>query len=73
MSSRPPRIGGFLDTVVEDVTGVFFDRPDPALVREAVAALRRRTWDGEAFERQAERFSEERFIARLREIVAETA
>jgi glycosyltransferase involved in cell wall biosynthesis len=67
------RWGGFLDTVVEEVTGVFFDRPDPVLIREAVAALRRQTWDVDAFERQAQRFSEERFVAGLREIVAEMA
>jgi glycosyltransferase involved in cell wall biosynthesis len=65
------RWGGFLDTVVEDVTGLFFDRPDPRLIRDAVGALRRRAWDREALEGQAARFSEEAFVARLREIVAD--
>lgn len=67
------RWGGFLDTVVEDVTGVFFDRPDPALIGAAVTMLRQRTWESEALERQAARFSEASFVARLREIVADTA
>jgi glycosyltransferase involved in cell wall biosynthesis len=64
------RFGGFLDTVVEGETGVFFDRPDAAAIRAAVRRLELRAWDAEALRAHAARYSEERFIARLREVVA---
>jgi glycosyltransferase involved in cell wall biosynthesis len=63
------RFGGFLDTAAEDGTGVFFDRPDPAAIRDAVRRLDR-AWDGEAIRSHADRFSEQRFVARLREVAA---
>jgi glycosyltransferase involved in cell wall biosynthesis len=64
------RFGGFLDTVAEEETGVFFDRPDPVEIRTAVRRLDLRTWDAEAIRSHAARYSEERFITRLREAVA---
>jgi glycosyltransferase involved in cell wall biosynthesis len=64
------RFGGHLDTVAEEETGVFFDRPDPAAIRAAVRRLDLRAWDAEAIRSHAARYSEERFIARLREVVA---
>ena len=33
------RWGGFLDTIVEGTTGVFFDEPEPQLIAEAVDRL----------------------------------
>ena len=65
------RAGGFLDTVVEGITGLFFDRPDPALIREAVLAVETRSWDADAIRRHAAGFSEDAFIQRLRRIVNE--
>jgi glycosyltransferase involved in cell wall biosynthesis len=65
------RFGGFLDTVVERETGLFFDSPDPVGVAQAVQELAARTWDAQAIREHADRFSEERFIARIHEIVAE--
>jgi glycosyltransferase involved in cell wall biosynthesis len=67
------RWGGFLDTVVEGVTGVFFDRPDPAQIREAVDRLRQEDWNREVLEAHAGQFSEDSFGDRLREIAAEEA
>jgi glycosyltransferase involved in cell wall biosynthesis len=64
------RFGGFLDTVEEDETGVFFDRPDPDAIRTAVRRLDLRAWDADALRSHAARYSEERFVARLREVVA---
>jgi glycosyltransferase involved in cell wall biosynthesis len=66
------RFGGFLDTMEEEETGVFFDRPDPAAIRAAVRRLDLRVWDAEAIRSHAARYSEQRFIARLREVVAES-
>ena len=65
------RFGGFLDTVVEGETGVFFEAPEPEPIRAALVELRGRAWDEEALRRHAERFSEARFVERLRAVVAE--
>lgn len=67
------RFGGFLDTVVEGETGLFFDAPDPVRIRTAVRALVRNAWSAERLRAHAETFSERRFVQRLREIVAEEA
>lgn len=67
------RWGGFLDTVVDGVTGVFFDRPEPAEIRSAVERLRSEDWSERVLRQHAARFSEQSFIARLREIAAEEA
>jgi glycosyltransferase involved in cell wall biosynthesis len=63
------RAGGFLDTVVEGSTGVFFDRPQPSSIRRAVHALRGTSWSEHDLRVHAELFSEERFVARLRSVV----
>jgi glycosyltransferase involved in cell wall biosynthesis len=67
------RWGGFLDTVVEGVTGVFFDRPEPTEIRTAVERLRREDWSEGTLQQHAATFSEQAFVSRLREIVAEEA
>lgn len=67
------RAGGFLDTVVEGTTGVFFDEPKVAHVAEAVAIAGRRTWDEATLRAHAETFSVASFLARLHTIVAEEA
>jgi glycosyltransferase involved in cell wall biosynthesis len=67
------RWGGFLDTVVEGVTGVFFERPDPTEIRAAIDRLRREDWSTEALRAHASQFSERRFVERLQEIVADEA
>ena len=65
------RWGGFLDTVVAGTTGVFFDAPRPDAVRSAVAELSTREWDAAAIRSHAHRYSEARFVERLREVVAQ--
>lgn len=65
------RWGGFLDTVVEGETGIFFSAPEPVLIRQAVEALDRHDWAPERLRAQAERFSEERFVAALQQVVAD--
>jgi glycosyltransferase involved in cell wall biosynthesis len=67
------RAGGFLDTVEEGSTGLFFDRPDAAAVGGAVRACALREWNPRTLRAHAERFSEQRFAERLREVVAEEA
>lgn len=67
------RYGGFLDTVVDGRTGVFFEAPEPAAIRAAVARLASDTAGAAEIHAHAGRFGEARFAARLREIVAEEA
>lgn len=65
------RWGGFLDTVLEGETGVFFDRPVPAEIAESVTTLRGTSFPPRVLDAQAEGFSRARFLRRIREIVAE--
>ncbi len=67
------RWGGFVDTVVEGETGVFFDRPEPACIATALEELGRASWSPSAIRSHAARYAEERFVRRFREIVAEEA
>ena len=60
------RAGGYLDTIAEGVNGAFFDEPTPAAIRAAVVAHRDHQWDAQAIMRHVERFSLDRFVARLR-------
>jgi glycosyltransferase involved in cell wall biosynthesis len=63
------RWGGFLDTVAEGRTGLFFDHPEATPIAGAVRELLETTWDERALREHAERFGEASFIARLGEIV----
>lgn len=63
------RWGGFLDTVVPELTGVFFDDADPASIADAVEVLVAADWDEGSIRAHAETFSEQRFIDRVRSIV----
>jgi glycosyltransferase involved in cell wall biosynthesis len=63
------RFGGFLDTVREDETGVFFETPVPAELRAALLRMKGQSFERAAILRHARRYSEEAFIRRLREIV----
>lgn len=65
------RFGGFVDTVVESETGVYFDSPVPADVRAALVRLLRASWDGDRIRAHAAQFSEACFVDRMRRIVAE--
>jgi glycosyltransferase involved in cell wall biosynthesis len=65
------RDGGYLDSTIEDVTGVFVDEPSPPRVAKAIAELRSRSWDAEAIRRSGERFSGDLFGSRMNEIVAD--
>ena len=65
------RWGGFLDTVRDGETGVFFDEPTAAAIRGALTVMLDRSWDPGALRAHAGQFSERRFADRLGEIVAE--
>jgi glycosyltransferase involved in cell wall biosynthesis len=63
------RFGGYLDTVVEGTTGLFFDEPEPAAIRCAVARLSTTDLDPGAIQRHAGKFGERAFRVRLQELV----
>ena len=65
------RWGGFLDTVEEGVSGVYFDQPQPDSIRDAVTALERTAWEPLKIQAHVEQFSEERFAAELISAVSE--
>lgn len=67
------RWGGFLDTLVEGRTGLFFDEPTPAAVARAVREASARRWDEQAIRAHGEAFGEQAFIDRLRALVDEVA
>lgn len=67
------RAGGFLDTTIEGVTGLFFDAPDPRQIADAVRALLSEDWDAIKIATTAERYSEAGFARRMVEIVADAA
>jgi glycosyltransferase involved in cell wall biosynthesis len=63
--------GGFLDTIVEGATGVFFQEPQPSMIADAVRGLSESTWSPSALREHAELFSAERFTQRIYEVVDE--
>jgi glycosyltransferase involved in cell wall biosynthesis len=64
------RFGGYLDTVVPNVTGLLFDQPRAPEIAEAVKDVMSRAWDTDAIRSHAATFSEERFVERLRRLVS---
>ncbi len=63
------RGGGFLETVIEGETGLFFDRPEPEEIASTLAIWDHHDWDGDRLRARAEQFGEARFIDRIRAIV----
>ena len=63
------RDGGFLETVVEGETGLFFEAPTPDAITSALDVFDRHDWDGERLQARAEEFGEAHFIERIRSIV----
>lgn len=61
------RWGGYLETVREGVTGIFFDEPTPRQIEEAVGRSERVAWDPEAISAHSRLFGEQRFVDALRE------
>ena len=62
------RAGGYLDTVSDSSTGLFFDRLDDHTVTAALRDGLERTWSREVITKHADDFGEQRFISRLREL-----
>jgi glycosyltransferase involved in cell wall biosynthesis len=66
------RAGGACETIVDGVTGAFFDAPDDAALVAAIAAFDRPRFDPAVLRAHAETFAPPQFAARLRALVDET-
>lgn len=67
------RAGGYLDTIVEGVNGVFVEEPTVDAVAGGVERLLEHDWDRAAMQAHAERFSEREFARRIRGLLGEVA
>lgn len=71
-SGRPViayRRGGVIETVVENLTGVFFDEPTVESLVEAVKRFAAIDFNPQTIRRQAEKFSTERFKQEIKEFI----
>lgn len=68
MRGRPTiavRWGGFLDTVDEGVSGIYFDEPEPQAIAEAIDRFEDMAFDPDKIRSHVEQFNEEHFAQRL--------
>jgi glycosyltransferase involved in cell wall biosynthesis len=65
------RNGGYLDSMVENVTGVFVEDSTPEQIAGGIRALRARTWDRDALRQSGERYSPTAFARRIQDVVNE--
>jgi glycosyltransferase involved in cell wall biosynthesis len=65
--------GGTLDIVEDGVNGVLFKKQTVGEVKKAIKRRQRIDFDGKKLRRSAEKFDKTRFVARLREVVADYA
>jgi glycosyltransferase involved in cell wall biosynthesis len=63
------RRGGYLDSCVDGLTGLFIEDETVEGVVDALRRFRRRTFNSDAIRAHAEQFSEQRFIVSLRDEV----
>jgi glycosyltransferase involved in cell wall biosynthesis len=60
------RAGGALETIIENVTGLFFDQQTPESLADAIDLFERQDWSRQILRRHAESFSVEVFQDRFR-------
>lgn len=65
------RGGGALETVIDGVTGLFFDPDDDMSLPDAMTAIISREWDTDLILENAARFRTERFVAGIEAEIAE--
>ena len=65
------RDGGATETIVEGVTGEFFDAPLPELLANGVRRLRENysQYESHVIRKQAEKFSQERFLEEMKDFI----
>ena len=67
------RGGGAMETVVEGVTGVFFNQPTSLALVEAIEDFESRTWNQQIMRRHAERFDRSVFAFRVLQFLGSVA
>ena len=67
------RGGGAVETVVEGVTGVFFDKPESAAVVEAIEDFESRSWHPLKLRKHAEKFDQRVFAFRVLQFLGSVA
>ena len=65
------RAGGYLDTIRDGISGLFFDSPEPDMLSTAVAHAQRFPWDLKEIKAHAETFSPHNFRSRIQGVVNE--
>jgi glycosyltransferase involved in cell wall biosynthesis len=60
------RAGGAVETIVEDMTGIFFDRQTPESLGDAIERFERHDWSADLIRRHSQQFSVEIFRDRFR-------
>ena len=63
------RWGGFVETMVENLTAVFIEVPEPDHVRRALEQLDAREWDADRIIEHAARYHEDVFVENIRDLV----
>jgi glycosyltransferase involved in cell wall biosynthesis len=64
------RAGGAAETILDGVTGVFFDRQEPSCLARAIERCERLEWSAQTLRRHAEGFGIDVFQSRFREFLA---
>jgi glycosyltransferase involved in cell wall biosynthesis len=64
------RAGGAVETILEDVTGVFFDRQQSSELAEAIERLEQKEWQPETLRSHAESFGVDVFQSRFQQFLA---
>ena len=67
------RWGGFLDTISEGVTGVYFDQPEPAAIAEALDRFEATVFDPDKIREHVRQFGEDRFVEHIHAEVDDVA
>ncbi|MCA0755685.1 glycosyltransferase [Paenibacillus sp. N4] len=62
--------GGALDTVVPNVTGMFFLKQSPEALMQTIQSFEQRQWDSRLIRKHAESFREDVFVRQLRESIS---
>lgn len=63
--------GGALETVVDGITGVFFNEPEPSAICAAIRHLERMTWSPDEIRQHVEKFSTRRFLREMTQFMEE--
>jgi glycosyltransferase involved in cell wall biosynthesis len=65
------RAGGSVETVVDGITGIFFDRQEPSDLARAIQRFEHLEWSAEVLRSHAEGFGIDIFQARFRQFLAQ--